>query len=110
MCVCVCVLQKSLACPCLLGGLAAEEPGEPVARRPCRCHLNAEKTPAEHADINPRSAQEHEMETISAAGVMTAFILSISMLLFVLCLFMCPCPCPGNKSTQNYDTEHPNIT
>lgn len=51
-----------------LGGLAAEEPGEPIAWGSGRRDPDTEETPAEHADFNPRSAQEHEMETFGPAS------------------------------------------
>lgn len=60
---------------CLLGGLAAEELGELAAWGPCRCHPDAEETPTEHAHIDPCAAQEHEMETVGPASMMTTFIL-----------------------------------
>lgn len=72
----------------LSGGLAAEEPGESVARGPCWCHLNAEKTPTEHAHIHPGSAQKHEMETISSAGM------PITLQLLFPCCYLCGlCSC-----------------
>ena len=63
----------------MLGGLAAQKPGEPVAWGPCRCHSNAEEAPTEHAHIDPCFTEKHEMETISSAGMMTALSMSISV-------------------------------
>lgn len=60
---------------CLQGGLAAEEFGELAAWRPSRRHPDSEETPAEHAHLNPCSAQEHEMETVGSASMRTAFTL-----------------------------------
>lgn len=68
-----CVLQKPSWCCCLLGGLAAEELGEFAAWGPGRRHPDTEETPAEHTHLDPRSAQEHEMETVGSASMKTAF-------------------------------------
>lgn len=57
-----------------LGGLAAEELGEPFAWGSGRRDPDAKETPAEHADFNPRSAQEHEMETVGSASTKALFI------------------------------------
>lgn len=59
-------------CFYLSGGLAVEELGELAAWRPCRRHPDAEETPAEHAHLNPCSAQKHEVETTCSAGMTAA--------------------------------------
>lgn len=85
--------------------MAAEELGEPAAWGPCRCHPDAEETPTEHADINPCTAQEHEMETIGSASMMTDFILcrylSVCIYVFV-CVYLCVSV--NNKTVQTPDT------
>lgn len=68
---------------CLSGGLAAEEPGQLVAWRPCWCHADAEEATAEHAHLHSRSAQKHEMETSGFAGLTATHIIIIST--HVLC-------------------------
>lgn len=71
-----------------LGGLAAEELGEPFAWGSGRRDPDAEETAAEHADFNPRSAQEHEMETVGSAST-KALSLFILHRRCVMCMFVC---------------------
>lgn len=91
-----CVLQKASRCCCLLGGLAAEELGEFAAWGPGGRHPDTEETPAEHAHLNPCSAQEHEMETVGSASMKTALkFRPPQMCLFVrVWIFLCVCVCP----------------
>lgn len=81
-----------------LGGLAAEELGEPVAWGSGRRDPDAEETPAEHAHINPRAAQEHEMETVGSASTQALFhfhppqtLCDVHFCLFVSGLSVCVC-------------------
>lgn len=73
-----------------LGGLAAEELGEPVAWGSSRRDPDTEETPAEHAHFNPRAAQEHEMETVGSASTQAlfTFILHRRCVMFI---FVCLC-------------------
>lgn len=111
---CVCVLRKPSSCYyCLLGGLAAEEPGELVAWGPCGRHPDTEETPTEHAHLDPSAAQEHEMETIGSASTAPAFIprRSVCVHLFVCrCVFVCVFICASvrNTTAQTLDTRHQN--
>lgn len=78
---------------CVLGGLAAEEFGELAAWGPSRRHPDAEETATEHTHLDPRSAQEHEMETIGSASTKTAFafILHRYIRAHSVCLEKCTC-------------------
>lgn len=73
---------------CLQGGLAAEKFGELAAWGPSRRHPDSEETPAEHAHLNPCSAQEHEMETVGSASMRTAFTLVLHR---YFCVRLCVC-------------------
>lgn len=74
----------------LLGGLAAEELGKPIAWGSSRRDPDTEETPSEHAHFNPRSAQEHEMETAGSASTQAlfTFILHRRCVMF---MFVCLC-------------------
>lgn len=79
----------------LPGGLAAEELGEPIAWGSSGRDPDTEETPAEHAHFNPRSAQEHEMETVGPASTkaLFTFILHRLCVMFMFVRLCQDCAC-----------------
>lgn len=97
----------------LLGGLAAEELGEPIAWGSSRRDPDTEETPAEHAHFNPRSAQEHEMETVGSASTkaLFTFILHRRCVMFMFVCLCQDCACvfmdPWKNSKRLHTDRYP---